>query len=81
MVSTREALRGDVRIVDPNNFRIMKRITAKDKRLSVDQLGQELYEYIEQFIIDPDEHPELMGQIKQDSREFALHCLWNFKQR
>ena len=41
----------------------MNRITPKDERLSIEQLSDQLYDYIKQFIIDPEEWTEMMKQI------------------
>lgn len=59
----------------------MNRITPKDERLSIEELSDQLYDYIKQFIIDPEEWTEMMKQIKEDSHNFVLHCKWNLRQK
>lgn len=58
-----------------------KRIKAKDLRLRPPEISEELKNYILQFIPEKDITEELVSMIKEDSKEFTLHCLWNFRQR
>jgi hypothetical protein len=58
-----------------------KRIVAKDLRLRPQELSNELKCYIKQFIPENNLTEELSGIIDEDSYEFVLHCLWNFRQK
>jgi hypothetical protein len=58
-----------------------KRIIAKDLRLRPQELCDQLKEYITQLIPSENLTDKLTKMIEEDSYQFVLHCLWNFKQK